>query len=73
VTIASAIAEPTITLGRRLIDAKVVGQKCGWSPQHTIRAADQGLMPASIKIGRLRRWDEAQIDAWIACGCRPVR
>jgi hypothetical protein len=23
-------------------------------------------------IGRLRRWDELELDAWIAGGCQPV-
>ena len=58
---------------RRLIDCVAVSKKCGWSLRNTIRAADQGLMPASLKIGRLRRWDEFAIDQWIAGGCQSVR
>jgi predicted DNA-binding transcriptional regulator AlpA len=73
VSLASPIAAAPATQGHRLIDANVVSQECGWSRHNTIRAADQGLMPASVKIGRLRHWDEAEIDAWIASGCRPVR
>jgi predicted DNA-binding transcriptional regulator AlpA len=70
--ISIAMAGTAVSQGRRLIDATVVSQKCGWSRQHTIRAADRGRMPAGFKVGRLRRWDEAEIDAWILAGCPPM-
>jgi predicted DNA-binding transcriptional regulator AlpA len=58
---------------RRLIDADTVAAKLSWSRRQTFRAADSGLMPPGLRLGRLRRWDEAELDLWIAEGCRPVR
>lgn len=58
---------------RRLIDADAVARKLSWSRRQTFRAADSGLMPPGLRLGRLRRWDESELDSRIASGCRPVR
>jgi len=58
---------------RRLIDADAVAAKLSWSRRQTFRAADAGLMPAGLRLGRLRRWDESELDSWIASRCHPVR
>ncbi len=63
----------TDPVGRRLIGAKGVAPKLDMSVRHVFRAADAGLIPTGIKVGRLRRWDEAQLDEWIRAGCPPIR
>jgi predicted DNA-binding transcriptional regulator AlpA len=64
--------ERTATLTpRRLIDAKELGRLLGCSWRHALRLADQGLLPWGCKLGRLRRWDLAEIEAFIAGGCQP--
>jgi predicted DNA-binding transcriptional regulator AlpA len=67
------VAAPTTTPRSRLGDAKQVGALLGCSWRHVLRMADRGLMPWGLKIGALRRWDMAEIEAWIAGGCKPVR
>jgi excisionase family DNA binding protein len=57
---------------RRLIDVDEVAQKLGMSKRNVFRLADAGGLPASVHLGRLRRWDERELDEWIANGCKPV-
>jgi predicted DNA-binding transcriptional regulator AlpA len=35
------------------------------------RLADRGLIPRGYKLGASRRWDLAEIETFIAGGCRP--
>ena len=68
------IAAPaTVSPARRLVDAKQVGEllHCSW--RHVLRLADEGVIPWGYKLGRLRRWDLSEIEAFIAGGCKPVR
>jgi excisionase family DNA binding protein len=58
---------------RTLGDAKEVAERLGCSWRHVLRMADAGLMPWGMKIGRLRRWNLGEIDAWIERGCPTVR
>ncbi|WP_165249241.1 helix-turn-helix transcriptional regulator [Paludisphaera soli] len=58
---------------RRLIDAVQVAAKLGMSRRQVFRAADSGAIPMGCRLGRLRRWDESALDAFIADGCRPTR
>uniref|UniRef100_A0A7C2K129 DNA-binding protein n=1 Tax=Schlesneria paludicola TaxID=360056 RepID=A0A7C2K129_9PLAN len=43
------------------------------SARHVRRLSDAGRMPLPLKIGRLVRWRQSDIDGWIADGCKPVR
>ena len=61
-----AVATPS----RRGIDAKEVGRMLGCSWRTVYRLADRGAIPAGHKLGSLRRWDAAEIDAFIAGGCK---
>jgi excisionase family DNA binding protein len=63
----------TSSLPHRLIDAKEVGRMLGCSWRHVLRLADEGVLPWGYKLGRLRRWDLSEIEAFIASGCKPVR
>lgn len=59
--------------GRMLIDVHTVAAKYGANKRSVFRWADAGIIPFGVKLGSLRRWDLAEIDAHIANGCRPVR
>jgi excisionase family DNA binding protein len=67
-TLVSSVIPP-----RRLLAAGEVAEMLGCSARHVIRQADLGKMPWGRKVGRLRRWDVTEIEAWIAGGCKPVR
>ena len=58
---------------RRLIDCKGVADLLGCSWRTVLRHADTGRIPRGIKLGALRRWDAAEIETFIASGCKPVR
>jgi len=57
----------TSTHGRQLVDIKVVARKCCCSEQHIRRLCDAGKMPQPIRLGRVVRWDLAEIDEWKGC------
>lgn len=56
-----------------LLDVGAVGQLLGCSARHVYRLADGGRMPSPVKLNSLVRWRRAEIDAWIASGCKPIR
>lgn len=58
---------------KRLIDLAAFAAKIGCSRSHALRLADSGKAPWGFKLGRLRRWDEGELDTWISSGCKPVR
>ncbi|HUE71430.1 MAG TPA: helix-turn-helix domain-containing protein [Pirellulaceae bacterium] len=57
----------------RLLDVREVSAICHCSVRHVYRMADAGKMPPPVKLGALVRWRAAEVEAWIAGGCRPVR
>jgi excisionase family DNA binding protein len=63
----------TVSPPRCLIDVREVGRLLGCSWRHVLRLADEGALPWGVKLGRLRRWDLAEIEAFIAGGCQPLR
>ncbi len=60
-------------LGRQLVKVEVLEWKYGADKRSIFRWADAGKIPFGVKLGSLRRWDLAEIDAHIAGGCKPVR
>lgn len=64
---------PPLPPGRILIDVQTVAAKYGADERTIFRWADAGRIPFGLKVGWLRRWDLAEIDAHIANGCRPIR
>ena len=58
---------------RRLGDVKAVSEMLGYSWRTVLRHADRGLIPAGFKLGALRRWDLAEVEAFIVGGCRPPK
>jgi excisionase family DNA binding protein len=63
-------AQTTEPFPRRLIDAKEAGRVLGCSWRTVLRLADRGAIPVGYKLGALRRWDAAELDAFIANGCK---
>ena len=59
--------------GRMMIDVEIVAQKYSCDERSVFRWADAGKIPFGVKLGSLRRWDVAEIDAHIANGCKPIR
>jgi predicted DNA-binding transcriptional regulator AlpA len=57
----------------KLIDVKAAAKRCGIAPRTLLRLADSGRAPWGLKIGGLRRWNVAELDAWIANGCPRIR
>ena len=56
-----------------MLTIKGVATTCGVSDRHFRRLVDSGAAPQPVRLGRLLRWPRAQIEAWIANGCQPVR
>jgi excisionase family DNA binding protein len=56
-----------------LIDVNTVALLGSCSTRHIYRLADAGKMPAPVRLGALVRWRRAEIEQWIADGCKPVR
>ncbi len=53
-----------------LIDVNRVATLLGCSPRHVWRLSAAHAMPAPHKIGALRRWDRAAVEAWVRGGCK---
>ncbi len=50
---------------KQLLDAKQVAQRLSVSVKTVRRLLDKGELPAPVKIGRLLRWKEADIEAYM--------
>lgn len=48
-----------------LIDARAVARLLGCSRRHLYRLTEQGRFPRPVKLGRLSRWPQDQVDEWI--------
>lgn len=56
-----------------LLDVRQVAALLGCSARHVYRLSDAGRMPSPVHLGALVRWNRADVQHWIADGCRPVR
>jgi predicted DNA-binding transcriptional regulator AlpA len=56
-----------------LINVGQVAKLYCCSIRHAWRAADQGLIPHPLRVGRIVRWRLGTIRDHIRSGCRPVR
>jgi len=54
-------------------DVRDIAALLSCSERTARRHADQGIIPRPMKLGGLLRWNRAEIDAWLAAGCPPVR
>jgi predicted DNA-binding transcriptional regulator AlpA len=68
-TLVSPIPKPPPTL----IDVNGVADRLNSSTRHVWRLRDRGILPPSINIGSLVRWNSEVIDEWIRRGCPPHR
>ena len=57
----------------QLLDVRRVAALLGCSARHVYRLADAGKMPRPRHVGTLVRWSKAEIEAWVADGCKAVR
>jgi excisionase family DNA binding protein len=68
-----ATVPPLDAPAQALLDVRAVGHLLHCSPRHVYRLCDAGQMPPPVRLGALVRWRRADIDTWLAGGCRPVR
>lgn len=52
-----------------LLDVDQVAEMINCSRSHVRRMSDDGRLPPSVKVGRLRRWPLKAIESWLASGC----
>jgi len=64
---------PSASPEAALLDVKAVAKLLECSTRSVRRLADAGRMPAPLKIGALLRFRRADVEAWIANGCKPIR
>jgi len=65
---AAVVESPT------MLTVRQVAAMLGCSARHVYRLSDRGVMPRPSKLGDvLVRWSRAEIESWIASGCKPVR
>jgi predicted DNA-binding transcriptional regulator AlpA len=57
---------------QRMIKAKDVAHLYGCGVSSVYELAKRGDIPRGVKIGRMRRWNLAEINAHIARGCAPL-
>ena len=58
-----------MTPNKLLLSISDLQTALGISERTLWRMASAGKLPASIKIGKLRRWRRSDVDAWIHAGC----
>lgn len=59
-------------VGETMLSVGEIAEKMRCSTRWWLRLANSGRAPRGCKIGRLRRWRLAEVDAWLVGGCRPV-
>lgn len=53
----------------RLTDSRGVAGMLSCSERHVRNLDHTGQMPRPVRIGILKKWAVAELDAWIAAGC----
>lgn len=56
-----------------LLDVGQTAAMLGCSERHVYRLSDSGRMPRPVKLGRLIRWNRAELEQWMAAGCPSCR
>ncbi len=56
-----------------LLGVRDVAALLSVSPRTVRRLADAGKMPRPKRLGSLVRWNRAELDDWLAGGCRALR
>jgi hypothetical protein len=55
--------------GVLLVDVHAVGRLLSCSARHVEDLHREALMPAARRLGRLLRWDVAELREWVTAGC----
>jgi excisionase family DNA binding protein len=71
--VSTATVPPADAPAPQLLDVRAVAALLGCSARHCYRLCDVGHLPPPVRLGALVRWVRADVEAWIAGGCRPVR
>lgn len=50
-----------------------VAEMLDCSVRSVYRLADAGKLPRPVRLGGMVRWNRAELESWVADGCRPVR
>lgn len=67
-------SEPRPTVPAELLGVRdVCALLGGCSARSVYRLCDSGKMPFGLKLNGMRRWRRAELVAWLAAGCPPVR
>ena len=53
----------------RMLTAEQIGKQLAVSKRQIFRLRASGKLPRPVKIGGSIRWNQAEIDKWIALGC----
>jgi excisionase family DNA binding protein len=56
-----------------LLDVGQVADMLACSARTVYRLADAGRMPRPVKIGRLVRWRQKELEDWVEEGCPRIR
>jgi excisionase family DNA binding protein len=56
-----------------LLDVNAIAALLNCSARHVRRLSEAGRAPAPVRVGSLVRWRRAEVEQWIAGGCRRVR
>ncbi len=57
-----------------LLDINAVAQLLDCSARHVRRMVHAGHFPQPVRLGgTLVRWRRAEVDAWLAQGCKPIQ
>ncbi|MAT38731.1 MAG: hypothetical protein CL946_03925 [Ectothiorhodospiraceae bacterium] len=58
-----------IVLKPATLDTAELAKMLGVSERHIANMDVQELLPAPVRLGRLKRWTVANVEAWLAAGC----
>jgi excisionase family DNA binding protein len=71
--VTSSTLPPADAPAAALVDVRAVAALLDCSARHVYRLSDAGRMPPPVRLGSLVRWRRADVEDWIADGCRPCR
>lgn len=57
----------------QMIDVAEVATLLKCSTRQVRRLSDSGRMPKPVHLGRLVRWLQSDVDAWLVAGCPACR
>jgi len=70
--VAPQSAQPERSTAEAMIDVREVADMFRCSPRTVYNRVADGSFPLPVKIGRLTRWDRAELVVWMKQGCPRV-